>query len=83
MHIRARKSCLGLAKHPVLGTSHGIPFGMMVCESKRVLLMAGVQSHGPAPFKIIDSAICCLSLALLMGKKRIGGGVAETATDGS
>lgn len=70
MHIRVRKSCLGLAKHPVLGTPHGIPFGMMVCESKtkRVLLKAGVQSRGSGPFKLIDAAVCCLSFALLMGK---------------
>lgn len=82
MHIWVRKSCLGLAKHPVLGTPHGIPFGMMVCESQRVLLTAGVRSRGPAPFKLTDAAVCCLSLALLMGKERNGGGVAETATEG-
>lgn len=81
MHIRVRKSCLGLAKHPIKGTPHGIPFRMMVCESKRVLLTAGVQSRGPAPFKLIDAAVHCLSLALLMGKERNWGGVAETATE--
>lgn len=81
MHIRVRKSCLGLAKHPVEGTPHSIPFRVMVCESNRVLLMAGVQSRGLAPFKLIDAAVRCLSLALLMGKERNGGGVAETATE--
>lgn len=81
MHIRVRKSCLGLAKHPVKGTPHGIPFGMMACESKRVLLTARVQSRGPAPFKLIDAAVRCLTLALLMGRERNGGGVAETATE--
>lgn len=87
MHIRVRKFCLGLAKHPVLGTPHGIPFGIVVCESKtnRFLLTTGAQSRGAAPFKLIDVAVHCLSFALLMGKKEkgeVGGsGVAETTTE--
>lgn len=66
MHIRVRKFCLGLAKHPVLGTPHGIPFGIVVCESKtnRVLLTTGAQSRGAAPFKLIDVAVHCLSFDL-------------------
>lgn len=82
MHTRLRKFCLGLAKHPVLGTPQGIPFGIVVCE--RVLLTTEAQSRGAAPFKLIDVAVHCLSFALFVGKERsreCGGRVAETTPE--
>lgn len=74
MYIQVRKSCLALAKHPVLGIPHDIPLRMMVSENKtkRFLLSAWVQSHRSAPFKLIEAAICCL-LPCRWERREVGG----------